>query len=299
MLTLILFLTFNVFRLTENRFCSGVHGRMCCDGFALNHSTGLCQKCPVGYYRLNCSEQCIYPTYGGDCQSECKCSRDKCNFVTGCSQGQKEATDNQRLQSTKKVKVKPSIQSSTVGISNISVNYKTIDYDLSRGTNKYSDTTSSFVPPGIDLLTDNLVATNASDGVRETEWQAQYKSLSFDAVEPQLIPLHPEPQGRVNTDFTYLTPVFSGNESRESRHIGENDRRKENETIPETHLQEQRVSSQETISRQNEPCIGHDDVQEHVYIEITEERSESSKLNADPENENQKATYSNAIKEEL
>lgn len=233
-------------------------------------------------------------------------------------------------ESTKEVKVKPSIQSSTVWISNISVNYKTIDYGFSRGTNKYSDTTLSFVPPGIDLLTDSLVvriiisligvfvfcfaifvftyiyfkcfrkATNASDGVRETEWQAQYKSLSFDAVEPLLIPLHPEPQGRVNTDFTYLTPVFSGNESRESRHIGENDRRKENETIPETHLQEQRVSSQETISRQNEPCMMmHDDVQEHVYIEITEERSESSKLNADPENENQKATYTNAIKEEL
>lgn len=54
-------------------------------------------ECPVEYYRLNCSEQCIYPTYGGDCQSECKCSRDKCDFVTGCSQGQKEATGNQRL----------------------------------------------------------------------------------------------------------------------------------------------------------------------------------------------------------
>lgn len=51
----------------------------------------------MGYYRFNCSEQCIYPTYGGDCQSKCKCSRDKCNFVTGCSQGQKEATGNQRL----------------------------------------------------------------------------------------------------------------------------------------------------------------------------------------------------------
>lgn len=138
--------------------------------------------------------------------------------------------------------------------------------------------------------------TTNTSALKETEWQAQYKTLSFDAVEPQLIPLHPDQQGRVNADFTYLTPVFSGNESR----TGENDRRKENEImIPETHLQEQRVSSQETISRQNEPSIGHDDVQEHVYIEITEERSESSKLNADPENENQKATYSNAIKEEL
>lgn len=217
-------------------------------------------------------------------------------------------------ESTKEVKVKPSIQTSTVGISNISVNYKTIDYDFSRGTNKYSDTTLSFVPPGIDLLTDNLVvriiisligvfvfcfaifvftyiyfkcfrkATNASDGVRETEWQAQYKSLSFDAVEPQLIPLHPEQQGRVNTDFTYLTPVVSRNESQESFRNGKNDRKNENEIIPNTHLQEQRIISLETISKQNEPNTAHEDVQEHVYIEITEEKIESSKLDANLEN---------------
>lgn len=54
-------------------------------------------ECPVGYYRLNCSEKCIFPTYGVDCQSQCKCFQDKCNFVTGCFQGQEEVTDNQRL----------------------------------------------------------------------------------------------------------------------------------------------------------------------------------------------------------
>lgn len=154
-------------------------------------------------------------------------------------------------ESTKEVKVKPSIQSSTV------VNYKTVDYFFMRDTNKNNDTTLSFVPPGIGLLTDNLVVrivisligmfvfcfavfvftymyfkclrktTNASGGVREKESQSQYKSLRFDAVEPQLIPLHPEQQGRLNADFTYLTPVFSGNESRESRSTGENEIRNE------------------------------------------------------------------------
>lgn len=63
----------------------------------IQRNPNFLSECPVGYYRLNCSEQCIYPTYGGDCQSECKCSPDKCNFVTGCSQGQNEATGNQRL----------------------------------------------------------------------------------------------------------------------------------------------------------------------------------------------------------
>lgn len=201
--------------------------------------------------------------------------------------------------STKEVTVKPSTQSSTVRLLDISVEYQTVDYDFSYDINKYSDTTLSFVPPSIDLLTDNLVvriiisligvfvfcfaifvftyiyfkcfrkATNASDGVRETEWQAQYKSLRFNAVEPQLITLHPEQQGRVNTDFTYLTPVFSGNESRELRRTGENEIRKENEVLPEIHLQEQRVYNQNSTSRQDEPNRTHDDVQEHVYIEIT------------------------------
>lgn len=43
-------------------------------------------------------------------------------------------------------------------------------------------------------------------------WQAQYKSLRFVAAEPEAI-LHLEPQEQSNTDFTYLTPVFSRNKS--------------------------------------------------------------------------------------
>lgn len=37
--------------------------------------------------------------------------------------------------------------------------------------------------------------------MKDNEWQAQYKSLSFDAVDPG-ITMYPEPQQRVNTDFT-------------------------------------------------------------------------------------------------
>lgn len=92
--------------------------------------------------------------------------------------------------------------------------------------------------------------TAVSGRAKENEWQAQYKSLNFDELEPQ-IPLHSETQEMVNTDFTYLTPVLSLNDNQESRGTGENERRNENEILPETHLQEQRVSSQETTSRQN------------------------------------------------
>lgn len=65
--------------------------------FAYMTKTKFVLECPVGYYRLNCSEKCIYPTYGVDCQSQCECSRDKCNVVTGCFQGEKETTENRRL----------------------------------------------------------------------------------------------------------------------------------------------------------------------------------------------------------
>lgn len=101
-------------------------------------------------------------------------------------------------------------------------------------------------------------------------------------MEPQLIPLHPKPQGRVNTDFTYLAPVFNRNESRKPCRVGENERRNENKVITEAHLHEQRVSSQESTSRQNKPNITHDDVQKHVYIEIIEKKDRKFELSCRP-----------------
>lgn len=206
---------------------------------------------------------------------------------------------------------------STGEASHITISFLNGYRDFSTDNSKFTDTTLTYLTSEFDLFKNNLVVhviisligafvfffaifvftyiyfkcfrkTTNSGGVRETDWQAQYKSLRFDSVEPQ-IPFHPEPQRRMNTDFTYLTPVFSrNNESRESRHTGETEIRNEREFLPETHLQEQTVSSQETKSRQNEPNITHDDVQEHVYIEITEEKAESSKLLAGSENENQR-----------
>lgn len=203
-------------------------------------------ECPIGYHRNNCSEKCGYPVYGEDCQYICDCDRNDCHFVTGCFNYVTTVTDHQQL---------------------------TTNFD-------------GFSPHDIEIIRDNLVVrviisligvfvfffaifvltyiyfkcfrkTNtASSRVRENEGQAQYKSLRFDAAEPQ-IPLHPETQERVNTDFTYLTPVFSRNDNQESWGIDENERRNENETIPETHIQEHRASSEETISREIEPNIAH------------------------------------------
>ncbi|XP_061192192.1 uncharacterized protein LOC133200403 [Saccostrea echinata] len=42
------------------------------------------EKCPIGYHNINCSEKCKYPSFGEDCQGECKCRERLCDFVRGC-----------------------------------------------------------------------------------------------------------------------------------------------------------------------------------------------------------------------
>lgn len=43
--------------------------------------------CDTGYYGPNCSLSCRYPSYGADCQVECKCVQDLCNHISGCDYG--------------------------------------------------------------------------------------------------------------------------------------------------------------------------------------------------------------------
>lgn len=101
------------------------------------------------------------------------------------------------------------------------VSYKIVSPDFNDDNNKLSDTALTYLPSDIDLSKNNLVVhvlisligvfvfffaifvftfiyfkcfrkTTNTSVLRETDWQAQYKSLSFDAVEPQ-IPLNREP----------------------------------------------------------------------------------------------------------
>lgn len=54
---------------------------------------------------------------------------------------------------------------------------------------------------------------NTESRMEENDWQkTQYKSLRFVEAEPEAI-LHIESQEQTNTDFTYLTPVFSRNKN--------------------------------------------------------------------------------------
>lgn len=41
-------------------------------------------ECNIGYIGPNCSKQCVYPSYGWKCVLECNCSKEDCNFSTGC-----------------------------------------------------------------------------------------------------------------------------------------------------------------------------------------------------------------------
>lgn len=109
------------------------------------------------------------------------------------------------------------------------------------------------------------------------EWQAQYKSLRFDAVEPEAT-IQPEPHRHVNPDSAYLSPVFSQNERNELHGLVENRSKYENEEISqETPLQEQRIV----------PIVMQDidNVHDHLYIEITEDNVKKPNFDVEPDHE--------------
>lgn len=40
--------------------------------------------CKVGFGGSDCSKQCMFPSYGKDCGSECSCSKGDCHYAYGC-----------------------------------------------------------------------------------------------------------------------------------------------------------------------------------------------------------------------
>lgn len=209
--------------------------------------------------------------------------------------------------STTEVTIKDTFLTSAVKEMNISVAKSSSNPDVSQYSTKYSDSTRTNFPKDTEWFTNSFVVyiaisligvfvfffaifvltylyikcfrnTTNTRELKENDMQAQYKPLVFETVVPQ-IPLHPEPQERVNAE--YLTPVFSCNDCRESREYGANETRNENENLLESQCYGQR-DSLETSSIQNEPYIAHADVQGHVYFEIKEDNTESLKLDADP-----------------
>ncbi|XP_078326573.1 uncharacterized protein LOC111105254 isoform X2 [Crassostrea virginica] len=74
----------NQHEVTISRLCSGPSGLDCCTGYFWNSSLITCEPCNIGYHGPNCKEQCIYPSYGKDCQLKCNCLKESCSHVYGC-----------------------------------------------------------------------------------------------------------------------------------------------------------------------------------------------------------------------
>ncbi|XP_078314489.1 uncharacterized protein LOC144619682 [Crassostrea virginica] len=62
----------------------------CCPGEVWNISLRSCQPCSIGFYGPNCTIKCPFPTYGKDCQLDCRCSKSLCSHVDGCNTSNKE-----------------------------------------------------------------------------------------------------------------------------------------------------------------------------------------------------------------
>nr|XP_034330963.1 cell death abnormality protein 1-like isoform X2 [Crassostrea gigas] len=52
-----------------------------------NEMLPKCEECNVGFFGINCSIPCRYPSYGNKCQSLCNCLEIDCHPATGCKDG--------------------------------------------------------------------------------------------------------------------------------------------------------------------------------------------------------------------
>lgn len=107
-------------------------------------------------------------------------------------------------------------------------------------------------------------------GIKDNTWQVQYTSLHVEATEPQPQEqlVNVEHRGRVNSDSSYLSPVFVRNESiSEPGGVSNNDNRLVNrEMLLEFGENRRDISSQET-----ESILPLGDLTDQVYFEINED----------------------------
>ncbi|XP_062608266.1 uncharacterized protein LOC134270105 [Saccostrea cucullata] len=75
--------------------CSGKDGLVCCSGTVWDNSKQECVECNPGYYGLNCTSVCQYPTYGKTCKFLCSCKKELCDIAIGCQIRKEENADRQ------------------------------------------------------------------------------------------------------------------------------------------------------------------------------------------------------------
>lgn len=112
----------------------------------------------------------------------------------------------------------------------------------------------------------------------DNEWQANYKSLDFEAMQLEATghQVNLEQRGRFISDSSYLSPVFVRSESQNETNDVPNNEIKcaNNEVLPESELKRQA-----TTNKINEVFLPPGDLTEHVYIEITEDDREIETTN--------------------
>lgn len=74
---------------TEEGLCSGLPFG-CCPHTRWDSYKEQCVECSAGYYWINCSKMCVYPTFGKKCSQHCECEKQVCNFERGCPKDMKQ-----------------------------------------------------------------------------------------------------------------------------------------------------------------------------------------------------------------
>lgn len=64
--------------------CTSRSKNGCCINYRRDNITNTCIVCPDGWYSEDCRDRCPYPFYGHKCGSICDCSKETCDYVTGC-----------------------------------------------------------------------------------------------------------------------------------------------------------------------------------------------------------------------
>lgn len=188
--------------------------------------------------------------------------------------------------------------------SNVAISYSMVTESILDDNDKFSETTLTNYPQDIDVFKNNFVVhvvisfmgvfifffascvltyiyfkccpkrRNYGSGMEENKLQTRYNSLNFVAEEPEAT-LNVEAQDQEdNKDFTYLTPVYNSNESTKSGISSEDIARNENEAISSENQLIGKQTRRKASNRQNLPNFTKEDVQEHIYIEISEDNQE-------------------------
>ncbi|XP_022292637.2 uncharacterized protein LOC111103574 isoform X3 [Crassostrea virginica] len=75
---------------TSNRNKKPDGGMICPDEYVWNEMQNKCTSCMDGFIGRNCNVKCPPPSYGQECQLECKCQPSVCHHVFGCRRSESD-----------------------------------------------------------------------------------------------------------------------------------------------------------------------------------------------------------------